>query len=92
MVPQHSFEKDIRSCKLSYMPDPDNFFDAVEKGSIKLRKSSSLSFYDKGILIDKDNTQIKAEIVIFATGFNGVEKFKNILNHQHFVTLLRVHH
>ncbi|KAI7740266.1 hypothetical protein M8C21_000035 [Ambrosia artemisiifolia] len=78
MVPQHSVSKDVRSCMLSYMQDPDIFFDELEKGSIKLKKSQKFSFYDKGILIDEDNTRIEAEVVIFATGFKGVKKLEDI--------------
>ncbi|KAJ0635668.1 putative flavin-containing monooxygenase [Helianthus annuus] len=84
MVPQHSFEKDTRSCLILYMPEPDNFFDAVEEKSIQLKKSQSFSFYEKGIFIDEDNTQIEAEIVIFATGFRGVEKLKDIFESSTF--------
>ncbi|KAI7726945.1 hypothetical protein M8C21_033244 [Ambrosia artemisiifolia] len=84
MVPQHSFSKDARSCLILYMPDPDNFFDAVEEKSIKLKKSQSFSFYEKGISIDDDNTPIEAEIVIFATGFRGEEKLKDIFESSTF--------
>nr|XP_043608378.1 probable flavin-containing monooxygenase 1 [Erigeron canadensis] len=83
MVPQHSLSKDMRSCLILYMPDPDNFFDTVEKGSIKLRKSQSYSFYEKGILTD-ETTQIEADIVIFATGFRGEEKLKNVFESSKF--------
>lgn len=89
MVPKHSISKDIRSCLFIYILDPEDFFDAVEKGSIKLKKSPSFSFYDKGIMIDEDNTQIESELVIFATGFKGVEKLKNIFESstfRHFIT------
>ncbi|GJU68524.1 N-oxide-forming dimethylaniline monooxygenase [Tanacetum coccineum] len=89
MVPKQSFSKDTYSCMLSYLPNPDTFFDALEKGSIKMKKSPSYSFYEKGILIDEDKTKIEADIVIFATGFNGVEKLKNIFEQStfgHFIT------
>ncbi|KAJ0740296.1 putative flavin-containing monooxygenase [Helianthus annuus] len=78
MVPQQGVLKDMNSGLICYMPDPDNFFDAVKKGSIKLQKTPSFTFSEKGICLKDDDTQIKADIVIFATGFNGVEKIKNI--------------
>ncbi|KAI7747171.1 hypothetical protein M8C21_006614 [Ambrosia artemisiifolia] len=79
MVPQQGILKDTSSGLLAYLPDPDNFFDAVNKGSIKLQKTPSFSFNETGICIeDDDDTQIEADVVIFATGFNGVEKIKNI--------------
>ncbi|XP_023740345.1 probable flavin-containing monooxygenase 1 [Lactuca sativa] len=84
MVPQHSFSKDTRACLITYMPNPDEFFDEVEKGSIKLKKTQSFSFYDNGISIEDDKTRIEADIVIFATGFKGVEKLKNIFESSTF--------
>ncbi|KAM0002638.1 putative flavin-containing monooxygenase [Helianthus debilis subsp. tardiflorus] len=84
MVPQHSFEKDTRSCLILYMPEPNNFFDAVEEKSIKLKKSQSFCFYENRISIDEDNTQIEADIVIFATGFKGEKKLKNIFGSSTF--------
>lgn len=84
MIPQHSFSKDARSCLLAYMPDSDNFFDELEKGSIKLKKSQSYSFYDKGILINEESAQIEADVVIFATGYKGEEKLKHIFESSTF--------
>ncbi|KAK1423000.1 hypothetical protein QVD17_18293 [Tagetes erecta] len=84
MVPQHSFSKDTRSCMLSYMPNSDDFFDEVEKGTIMLKKSQTFSFYDNGILIDDDNARIEADVVIFATGFKGVKKLEGVFESSTF--------
>ncbi|KAJ0432860.1 putative flavin-containing monooxygenase [Helianthus annuus] len=84
MVPQHSLAKDISSGLVLNMPDPDNFFDAVDKGSIKLKKSPSFEFYEKGIFISDDNIHIEADIVIFATGFNGVDKLAHMFESRTF--------
>ncbi|KAI3824879.1 hypothetical protein L1987_06351 [Smallanthus sonchifolius] len=85
IVPQHSFSKDIRSCKITYLPNRNDFFDEVEKGSIKLKKSQTFSFYNTGILIGDDHsTQIEAEVVIYATGFKGVQKLKDIFEYSRF--------
>ncbi|KAI3812124.1 hypothetical protein L1987_16830 [Smallanthus sonchifolius] len=78
MVPQYSVLQDVSTGLITYMPNPENFFKAVEKGSIKLKKSQSCRFYDQGILIEEDNTQIETDLVIFATGFDGVGKLKSI--------------
>ncbi|XP_076937146.1 putative flavin-containing monooxygenase 1 [Bidens hawaiensis] len=91
MVPHHSFSKDedTRSSLILYMPNPNNFFDALEEKSIQLKKSQSFSFYEKGICIDEDNTHIEAEIVIFATGFKGEEKLTKIFESSifgHFIS------
>ncbi|KAI3824861.1 hypothetical protein L1987_06333 [Smallanthus sonchifolius] len=84
MVPQHSLSKDVRSCMISYMPNPNDFFNEVKKGSIKLKKSQTFSIYNTGVLIDEDNTQIEAEVVIFANGFKGVQKLKDIFESSTF--------
>lgn len=88
MMPQQSFSKDARSCLVCYMPDPEDFVDTIKKGSIKLKKSPSFCFYDNGILTDEDNTKIEAEIAIYATGFKGVEKLKNIFESSTFGDLI----
>lgn len=84
MVPKHSLSKDFSSGLVLHMPDPDDFFNAVKKGSIKLKKSPRFEFYEKGVLIGDDNTQIEADVVIFATGFNGVEKLADMFESPKF--------
>ncbi|KAK8522277.1 hypothetical protein V6N13_115255 [Hibiscus sabdariffa] len=67
MVPTHSFLNEISSCLISTVPQ--NFYDKVEDGEIKLKKSPSFSFCHNGILV---------EGVFFATGFKGEKKLKDI--------------
>ncbi|KAI3812086.1 hypothetical protein L1987_16790 [Smallanthus sonchifolius] len=88
MVPPHSLSQDMHSGLIMYLPNPENFFDTVKEGSIKLKKSPSFSFYEKGVLISKDNTKIEADIVIFATGFNGPKKVKDIFESPTFGQLI----
>ncbi|CAI9275761.1 unnamed protein product [Lactuca saligna] len=88
MVPKESFSKEARSSLIIYLPDSNDFFNALEKGSIKLKKTPSFSFYDNGIVIEKDNAHIETDIVIFATGFKGAEKLKDIFESptfRHFI-------
>lgn len=47
MVPKHSFLKETGSCLVSIMPE--GFYEAVDKGSIKFKKS--FGFCKEGILI-----------------------------------------
>ncbi|KAL7168675.1 hypothetical protein ACSBR2_039008 [Camellia fascicularis] len=56
----------------------EDFYNRVEKGSIKLKKAPSFSFC-KGILVDGDTEAVETDMVILATGFKGVEKLKDIL-------------
>ncbi|KAI7988070.1 DNA topoisomerase 1 [Camellia lanceoleosa] len=60
------------------MPGED-FYNRVEKGSIKLKKAPSFSFCKEGILVDGDTEAVETDMVILATGFKGVEKLKDIL-------------
>ena len=80
MVPEQGLGEDLASGLVMYMPDSHDFFDALKKGSIKLKKTPTYNMYEKGLSIVKqeEKTQIEADIVIFSTGFNGVEKVKNI--------------
>ncbi|XP_076949762.1 putative flavin-containing monooxygenase 1 [Bidens hawaiensis] len=88
MVPQHSFSIDLHSGYLIYLPNPENFIDTLEKGSIKLKKSSHFSFYENGVLIPEDNTHVRADIVICATGFNSKKKIKDIFESPTFSHLI----
>ncbi|PWA95627.1 dimethylaniline monooxygenase, N-oxide-forming [Artemisia annua] len=83
MVPKHGLSNDFSSGLLLYMPNPELFFDAVEKGSIKLVKSPSFTFYEKGIAAG-NGQEIEADVVIYATGFDGVEKLKSVFESPKF--------
>ncbi|KAL7168642.1 hypothetical protein ACSBR2_038975 [Camellia fascicularis] len=78
MVPKHSFLQELNSCLISTVPE--DFYNQVEKGSIKLKKTPSFSFYKEGILVDGDTEAVETDMVILATGFEGVEKLKDILD------------
>jgi len=57
---------------------PEDFYNRVEKGSIKLKKAPSFTFCNKGILVDGETEPIETDLVILATGYKGVEKLKDI--------------
>ncbi|KAM5562722.1 putative flavin-containing monooxygenase 1 [Rosa sericea] len=77
MVPKHSFLQDISSCLISTVPE--KFYDRVQEGSILLKKSpKSFSFCREGILVEGENSPVKTDLVILATGFRGDEKLKDI--------------
>lgn len=77
MVPKHHFAEDMDSCLVAVAPD--KFYDTIEKGSIILKKSMSIGFCKQGICIDGEVAPIKTDLVIFATGFRGVKKLKDIV-------------
>ncbi|KAB5551863.1 hypothetical protein DKX38_009174 [Salix brachista] len=76
MVPKFSFLEDFSSCQIAMLPD--KFYDRVEEGSIIIKNSHNLSFFEEGLIIDGENRPIETDVVIFATGFKGDEKLRNI--------------
>ncbi|KAI0514064.1 hypothetical protein KFK09_010098 [Dendrobium nobile] len=76
MVPEHSFFQAISSCLLCILPD--NFYNKVEEGSIVLKPSKTFSFCKKGVKVGGERQSIDSDLVIFATGFKGDQKLRNI--------------
>ncbi|KAA8535934.1 hypothetical protein F0562_028412 [Nyssa sinensis] len=86
MVPKHSFLTEISSCLISTVPE--GFYNRVEEGSIKLKKAPTFSFCKEGILIDGEAEPLETDMVILATGFNGIKKLEEIFvspTFQHFI-------
>ncbi|KAJ4950930.1 hypothetical protein NE237_027762 [Protea cynaroides] len=82
MIPKHSFFDQIVKCQVSTLPD--NFYNKVEEGSIILKKSKNFSLCKDGLMIDGDDAPLQADIVIFATGYKGDQKIKNIFTSSTF--------
>ncbi|XP_022726426.1 probable flavin-containing monooxygenase 1 isoform X2 [Durio zibethinus] len=82
MVPTHSFLHDISSCLTSTVPE--KFYDKVEEGKIKLKKAPNFSFCHNGVLVEDESTAIEADVVIWATGFKGEKKLRDIFVSQTF--------
>ncbi|KAI3446830.1 hypothetical protein Pfo_003495 [Paulownia fortunei] len=76
MIPKESFVQEASSCQIFFLPE--NFYDKVEDGSIVFRKSQHFSFCKEGLILDGEDNPLKADIVIFATGYKGDQKLKNI--------------
>ncbi|KAK1373762.1 Flavin-containing monooxygenase [Heracleum sosnowskyi] len=76
MVPEHSFLKEMNSCSIAILPE--DFYNRVEKGSIKLKKSQEFCFSEEGILFDDEVKSEAVDMVILATGFKYFEKLKDI--------------
>jgi len=76
LVPSHSFLHDLSTCLLGVFPD--NFFDKLKEGSILIKNSQSFSFCREGVIVDGEAKPLESDLVIFATGYKGDQKIKNI--------------
>ncbi|PQQ04724.1 putative flavin-containing monooxygenase 1 [Prunus yedoensis var. nudiflora] len=87
LKPDHPFQEDYASCQMAIMPE--NFFSEADKGKILFKRSESKWWFcEDGI--EFDNTKIKADVVVFATGYDGKKKVKSILT-EPFRSLLENH-
>nr|XP_027192978.1 probable flavin-containing monooxygenase 1 [Cicer arietinum] len=77
LKPEHPFLEDYASCQMAIMPE--NFFSEVEKGKICFKKTSSKWWFWDGGIEFEDKTKVEADVVIFATGFEGKKKLKSII-------------
>lgn len=76
LKPDHPFLEDYASCQMAIMPE--NFFPQADKGKILFKNTSKFGFFREGLEFE-DNTKLKADVVILATGYDGKKKLKNIL-------------
>lgn len=81
MVPEHSFSYAMSSCSISLLPD--KFYDRVEDGCIILRRPKNFGFCKNGLVINEDEV-VESDLVIFATGFKGDQKLKDIFTSKWF--------
>ncbi|XP_074563377.1 putative flavin-containing monooxygenase 1 [Curcuma longa] len=75
MVPDHSFFQGYSSCVIGMLPE--KFYERVEEGIITLKRPTTFAFCKDGLVIDKGEV-VHSDLVIFATGFKGDQKLRNI--------------
>ncbi|CAI9760545.1 unnamed protein product [Fraxinus pennsylvanica] len=76
LKPEHPFEEDYASCQMAILPE--NFFVEADKGNICFKRASKWWFWEGGVEFD-DGTKLDADVVVFATGFDGKKKLKTII-------------
>ncbi|XP_041996603.1 probable flavin-containing monooxygenase 1 isoform X1 [Salvia splendens] len=76
MVPTENFVGQASSCQIHFLQP--NFYDRVEDGSILMKKSKSFTFCKEGVILEGEAVPLQADVVIFATGYKGKEKLKNM--------------
>ncbi|CAO2150683.1 unnamed protein product [Urochloa humidicola] len=75
--PPHPFVESYSSCQMAILPD--GFFEMADRGLIRFKRvSSSWCFSENGVILE-DGTQVEADIVFLATGFNGNDKLRTVL-------------
>ncbi|XP_038710968.1 probable flavin-containing monooxygenase 1 [Tripterygium wilfordii] len=86
MIPKHSFLDTIYSCQVGMLPK--KFYEKVEEGGIILKRAQSFSFCQEGLVVDGEARPLETDVVIFATGYKGDEKLKNIFESAFLKNLL----
>uniref|UniRef100_A0A8I6Y5K8 Flavin-containing monooxygenase n=1 Tax=Hordeum vulgare subsp. vulgare TaxID=112509 RepID=A0A8I6Y5K8_HORVV len=79
LMPDRSFFSAISSCLVMILPD--KFYGMVDQGSIVLKKAKSFSFCKQGVIDEGEgeSARTKSKVVIFATGYKGDQKLKEML-------------
>ncbi|CAN0923379.1 Probable flavin-containing monooxygenase 1 [Linum grandiflorum] len=90
MVPKQSFIQDTHSCSVSIVPE--KFYEMVDEGSIEFVKAPRFSFCKEGIVVVADGADhqesVGTDIVIFATGFKGEKKLRDVFGSNQFKEII----
>jgi dimethylaniline monooxygenase (N-oxide forming) len=76
--PDHPFVEDYASCQMAILPD--GFFDMADRDMIRFKRAGpgGWCFSRNGVLLD-DGTEVEADLVFLATGFEGKDKVRAVL-------------
>uniref|UniRef100_A0A0D9VQB6 Flavin-containing monooxygenase n=1 Tax=Leersia perrieri TaxID=77586 RepID=A0A0D9VQB6_9ORYZ len=75
--PDHPFVEDYASCQMAILPD--GFFEMADRDLIRFKRSTGgWCFSENGVVLD-DGTEIEADLVFLATGFEGKDKLRSVL-------------
>ncbi|XAR51108.1 Flavin-containing monooxygenase [Bertholletia excelsa] len=75
LKPDHPFVEDYASCQMAILPE--NFFAEADKGKIAFKRPSKWWFWEGGVEFD-DGTKLEADVVVYATGYEGQKKLQII--------------
>ncbi|OMO80363.1 Dimethylaniline monooxygenase, N-oxide-forming [Corchorus olitorius] len=76
LLPKYRFYENVYAIQIAMTPE--NFVNRLEEGSIVIKNSTGFKFCREGLIIDGETKPLETDIVIFATGFKGDQKLKNI--------------
>ncbi|CAN1146662.1 Probable flavin-containing monooxygenase 1 [Linum perenne] len=76
LKPEHPFIEDYASCQMAITPC--DFFPEADKGKIVFKRASKWWFTSDGLEFE-DHTHLKVDVVILATGYDGMKKLKDII-------------
>ncbi|CAL4937897.1 unnamed protein product [Urochloa decumbens] len=74
--PDHPFVEDYASCQMAILPD--GFFDMADRDMIRFKRASTWCFSENGVVLE-DGTEVQADLVFLATGFEGKDKLRAVL-------------
>nr|CAB3491508.1 unnamed protein product [Digitaria exilis] len=76
LKPPHPFLESYASCQMAILPD--GFFEMADQGLIRFERASSWCFSEDGVVLE-DGTEVEADLVFLATGFEGLDKLRAVL-------------
>ncbi|CAO2148740.1 unnamed protein product [Urochloa humidicola] len=75
--PPHPFLESYASCQMAILPD--GFFEMADRGLIRFKRvSAGWCFSENGVILE-DGTEVEADVVFLATGFDGTDKLRTVL-------------
>lgn len=92
MVPDHSLFQALAAATIAITPK--DHYKRLDEGSIVLKKSKTFSFCKDGVVVVEGEpsssaaaaapTVVKSDVVIFATGFKGDDKIRDMFTSEYF--------
>ena len=85
MVPDHSLFQALATCLVAIQPK--GFYERLEERSIVLKRSKAFSFCREGVVVvegEVSSSLVKSDVVIYATGFRGDLKIKDMFASEYF--------
>uniref|UniRef100_A0A453IY19 Flavin-containing monooxygenase n=2 Tax=Aegilops tauschii TaxID=37682 RepID=A0A453IY19_AEGTS len=77
LTPDHPFVEDYASCQLAFLPE--GFFDMADRGLVRFKRAPDGWWLSENGVVLEDGTEVEADLVFLATGFEGTDKLREVL-------------